>query len=127
MSTKPLNVKTRREKEELEAQGQTPDTLSHANDPTRISTVRWVVSLVRFVWRRRATQISEYRRNPFLIGILALGENWHNSHHASPTAAGNGLRRWRMDVSNYAFCALAPLLRLTSKVGLSSRGPLPMR
>lgn len=86
MSTKPLNVKTRREKEELEAKGQTPDTLSHEDDATRISTARSVVSLVRFVWGRRASRIGDYRRNPFLIGIFALAEGWHNSHRDSATA-----------------------------------------
>ena len=127
MAIKVLNVNGCGAAEEPEGNGQTPGTLSHENNSARIAAALWVVSLVRFVWGRRASRIGEFRRNPFLIGIFAWAEGWHNSHDASPIAAGHGLRGWWNNVSYWAVRALAPLLHLTSKVGLSSRGPLPMR
>jgi stearoyl-CoA desaturase (Delta-9 desaturase) len=46
-----------------------------------------------------------------VFGILALGEGWHNAHHAFPTSARHGLRWWQLDLSYY-------LIRLMSWVGL---------
>jgi stearoyl-CoA desaturase (delta-9 desaturase) len=36
--------------------------------------------------------------NP-ICAILALGEGWHNNHHAFPTSARQGLRWWQFDSS----------------------------
>ena len=33
------------------------------------------------------------------MGILALGEGWHNNHHAFPASARHGLRWWEFDIS----------------------------
>lgn len=41
----------------------------------------------------------EDSRNFWLVGLLALGEGWHNNHHAFPRAARHGLRWWQLDVS----------------------------
>ena len=32
-------------------------------------------------------------------GLLALGEGWHNNHHAFPTSARHGLDRGQVDVT----------------------------
>jgi len=37
--------------------------------------------------------------NVWWVGILALGEGWHNNHHAYPGAARNGMRLHEIDVS----------------------------
>ena len=34
-------------------------------------------------------------RNNVVFGILALGEGWHNTHHAFLTSARHGLRWWQ--------------------------------
>jgi stearoyl-CoA desaturase (Delta-9 desaturase) len=57
-------------------------------------------------------------RNNVIFGILALGEGWHNAHHAFPTSARHGLRWWQIDVSYY-------LIRLMSWVGLAWKVNLP--
>ena len=63
---------------------------------------------------------------PFIPGaeisgrVLALGEGWHNTHHAFPTSARHGLRWWQFDVSYYVIRALA-WLRLAWNVRLPSR------
>jgi stearoyl-CoA desaturase (delta-9 desaturase) len=33
------------------------------------------------------------------VGLLALGEGWHNNHHAFPRSAVHGLDRWQVDAS----------------------------
>jgi stearoyl-CoA desaturase (delta-9 desaturase) len=33
------------------------------------------------------------------VGLLALGEGWHNNHHAFPRSAVHGLDRWQFDLS----------------------------
>ena len=60
---------------------------------------------------------SDHSRNNFLFGILALGEGWHNNHHAFPTSARHGLRWWEIDVSYLVIRALA-LVGLAWKVKL---------
>jgi stearoyl-CoA desaturase (delta-9 desaturase) len=42
-----------------------------------------------------------------VFGILAMGEGWHNTHHAFPTSARHGLRWWQLDVSYWIIRALA--------------------
>ena len=55
--------------------------------------------------------------------MLALGEGWHNNHHAFPTSARHGLRWWQLDLSYYAIRALA-LLGLAWDVRLPSEQAL---
>ena len=33
------------------------------------------------------------------MGVLGLGEGWHNNHHAFPGSAFHGLRWWQVDFS----------------------------
>ncbi len=44
-----------------------------------------------------------------LFGILALGEGWHNNHHAFPTSARHGLRWWQFDASYWVIRALVAM------------------
>ena len=37
--------------------------------------------------------------NVWWVGILALGEGWHNNHHAYPGSARNGMRKFEVDAS----------------------------
>ena len=61
-----------------------------------------------------------------MFGILALGEGWHNTHHAFPTSARHGLRWWQPDLSYYVIrlmrlCGLAWNVKLPSKQAQSER------
>ena len=38
-------------------------------------------------------------RNLRWLAPFTFGEAWHNNHHAFPTSAAHGLRRWEMDPS----------------------------
>jgi stearoyl-CoA desaturase (delta-9 desaturase) len=55
----------------------------------------------------RPYRSDDQSRNNVVFGILALGEGWHNTHHAFPTSARHGLRWWQLDVSYYFICLLS--------------------
>lgn len=37
--------------------------------------------------------------NVWWVGLLAMGEGWHNNHHAFPGSARTGMRWWELDLS----------------------------
>jgi stearoyl-CoA desaturase (delta-9 desaturase) len=50
-------------------------------------------SLCHFFGRRRFDTGDE-SRNLTWLALPSFGEAWHNNHHAFPTSAAHGLRRW---------------------------------
>jgi stearoyl-CoA desaturase (delta-9 desaturase) len=56
-------------------------------------------SLCHFFGRRRFPTDDE-SRNLAWLAPLSFGESWHNNHHAFPTSASHGLRRWEFDISS---------------------------
>jgi stearoyl-CoA desaturase (delta-9 desaturase) len=48
-------------------------------------------------------------RNLAWLAPLSFGEAWHNNHHAFPTSAAHGLRRWQFDASALVISSLARL------------------
>jgi stearoyl-CoA desaturase (delta-9 desaturase) len=82
--------------------------------------VTWSVNSVCHLWGRRPFANGDQSRNNFLFGILALGEGWHNNHHAFPSSARHGLRWWQIDVSYWIIRGLA-LLGLAWNVKLPTR------
>jgi len=48
---------------------------------------------------RRAFDTKDESRNLTWLSLLSFGESWHNNHHAFPTSAVHGLRRWQVDLS----------------------------
>jgi fatty-acid desaturase len=61
----------------------------------------------------RAYETKDRSRNVWWVGVLGLGEGWHNNHHAHPKAAAFGQRWWQLDVG-------ALTLRGLSKLGLAT-------
>ena len=55
-------------------------------------------SLCHFFGRRRFDTDDE-SRNLLWLALPTFGESWHNNHHAFPTSAFHGLRRWEVDPS----------------------------
>ena len=84
--------------------------------------VTWSVNSVCHVWGSRPFKSNDESRNNAVFGVLALGEGWHNNHHAFPTSARHGLRWWEVDASYW-------VIRGMEKVGLASdvRVPTPER
>jgi stearoyl-CoA desaturase (delta-9 desaturase) len=61
--------------------------------------VTWSINSVCHVWGRRPFRTSDHSANNWICAILALGEGWHNNHHAFPTSARHGLKWWQFDSS----------------------------
>ena len=81
--------------------------------------VTWSVNSACHLWGLRPYKSDDMSRNNLLFGILAMGEGWHNTHHAFPTSARHGLRWWQIDMSYWvirtlAFLGLAWNLKLPS-------------
>jgi stearoyl-CoA desaturase (delta-9 desaturase) len=82
--------------------------------------VTWSVNSVCHLWGRQPYRGGDHSRNNFLFGLLALGEGWHNNHHAFPTSARHGLRWWQPDLSYAVICTLA-MLRLAWNVKVPTK------
>jgi stearoyl-CoA desaturase (delta-9 desaturase) len=78
----------------------------------------WSVNSVCHLWGARPYPDRDESRNNVIFGVLALGEGWHNNHHAFPTSARHGLRWWQVDLSYY-------LIRLLGFTGLAWNIRLP--
>jgi stearoyl-CoA desaturase (Delta-9 desaturase) len=87
--------------------------------------VTWSVNSICHLWGRRPYPEKDHSRNNFVFGVLALGEGWHNNHHAFPTSARHGLRWWQIDISYYVIRLLA-LLGLAWKVRLPANRSMPI-
>src|SRR5919108_62076 len=57
--------------------------------------------------RRFATDDRSY--NLMWLAPFSFGESWHNNHHAFPTSAIHGLRRWELDVAGLVITGLEKL------------------
>jgi stearoyl-CoA desaturase (delta-9 desaturase) len=61
--------------------------------------VTWSVNSICHLWGSQQYQNHDHSRNNFFFGVVALGEGWHNNHHAFPTSARHGLSWWQIDIS----------------------------
>jgi stearoyl-CoA desaturase (delta-9 desaturase) len=82
--------------------------------------VTWSVNSACHLWGWRPFRSDDESRNNFLFGVLALGEGWHNTHHAFPTSARHGLRWWQPDASYW-------VIRLLALLGLAWNLKLPTK
>jgi stearoyl-CoA desaturase (Delta-9 desaturase) len=62
-------------------------------------------SLCHFFGRQRFATGDE-SRNLSWLALPTFGESWHNNHHAFPTSAIHGIRRFELDVSGMVILAL---------------------
>lgn len=72
--------------------------------------VTWSVNSICHTFGGRDFETTDASRNNFIFGILAMGEGWHNNHHAFPRSAFHGMRWWQIDPSAY-------LIRIMEKLG----------
>lgn len=73
--------------------------------------VTWSVNSVCHTFGNRPFRTNDRSANQWLVGLLALGEGWHNNHHAFPRSAFHGLYWWQFDLSAY-------VIRLLERVRL---------
>ncbi len=69
--------------------------------------VTWSINSICHLWGQRTFRTDDQSRNNLLLGVLGLGEGWHNNHHAFPTSARYGLRWWQTDAGYLVIRALA--------------------
>jgi stearoyl-CoA desaturase (Delta-9 desaturase) len=67
------------------------------------------INSVCHVFGRRQFATNDESRNVVWLALPTLGEAWHNNHHAFPTSAVHGLRRWELDPSAAVIWALERL------------------
>ncbi|WP_088257281.1 acyl-CoA desaturase [Fimbriiglobus ruber] len=82
--------------------------------------VTWSVNSVCHLWGQQPYRSADESRDNIVFGILAMGEGWHNTHHAFPTSARHGLRWWQLDMSYWA-------IRLLALVGLAWNLKVPTK
>src|SRR6185295_9679778 len=63
--------------------------------------ITWSVNSICHTFGQRPFETGDRSKNNWLVGLLALGEGWHNNHHAFPRSAFHGLRWWQFDFSAY--------------------------
>ncbi len=68
--------------------------------------VTWSVNSVCHIWGSRPFRSADESRNNPIFGLLAMGEGWHNNHHAFPASARHGLRWWEFDISYWTIRAM---------------------
>ena len=59
----------------------------------------WSVNSICHLWGDSPYKSNDESKNNAVVGVLALGEGWHNNHHAFPTSARHGLKWWQWDTS----------------------------
>ncbi|MEM9252003.1 MAG: fatty acid desaturase [Planctomycetota bacterium] len=79
--------------------------------------VTWSVNSICHLWGTQPFDSHDESRNNAVIAFLALGEGWHNNHHAFPASARHGLRWWEFDLSYLVIRGLA-LVGLATKIRL---------
>ena len=52
------------------------------------------VNSATHLWGSRRYETRDDSRNLWWVGLIALGEGWHNNHHGRPSAANNGFHAW---------------------------------
>jgi stearoyl-CoA desaturase (delta-9 desaturase) len=69
--------------------------------------VTWSINSVCHLWGQQPYPVRDQSKNNFIVGVLALGEGWHNNHHAFPTSARHGLQWWQLDLSYWVIRTLS--------------------
>ena len=80
----------------------------------------WSINSICHIWGTQPYPGIDQSKNNTFIGITALGEGWHNNHHAFPTSARHGLKWWQIDVSYM-------LIRALEMVGLAWNVKVPAK
>ena len=71
--------------------------------------VTWSVNSVCHTFGSRPFHTRDRSTNQWVVGVLALGEGWHNNHHAFPRSALHGLHWWQFDLSGLTILLLGQM------------------
>jgi stearoyl-CoA desaturase (delta-9 desaturase) len=68
--------------------------------------ITWSVNSFCHVFGGRSYKTSDGSRNLWWVGVLALGEGWHNNHHHDQRSALAGERVHQIDITGYVLRVL---------------------
>jgi stearoyl-CoA desaturase (Delta-9 desaturase) len=71
--------------------------------------VTYSINSLCHMFGRQPFATKDESRNLAWLALPTFGEAWHNNHHAFPTSAIHGLRRWQPDPSAMVILALEKL------------------
>jgi len=77
--------------------------------------ITWAINSVTHLWGYQNYRSTDNSKNNWLLGYVAMGEGWHNNHHADQRSAAHGHRWWEVDVT-YLTILLLKALRLADNV-----------
>jgi fatty-acid desaturase len=77
--------------------------------------VTWSVNSLTHLFGYRNYETNESSKNNWFVGVVALGEGWHNNHHHDPAAASVWHRWWEFDLT-YCVIVVLKQLGLATKV-----------
>ncbi|MEM9074570.1 MAG: acyl-CoA desaturase [Myxococcota bacterium] len=73
--------------------------------------ITFTINSLAHVYGKRRFETTDDSRNSMFLGLLTLGEGWHNNHHRYQSSARNGFYWWEIDVTYY-------VLKMLSWVGI---------
>ncbi|XP_061994328.1 palmitoyl-monogalactosyldiacylglycerol delta-7 desaturase, chloroplastic-like [Rosa rugosa] len=68
-----------------------------------------LVNSAGHIWGKQVWNTGDLSKNNWWLGWIALGEGWHNNHHAFEYSARQGLEWWQVDLTWYVITALQAL------------------
>jgi len=71
--------------------------------------VNWGINSAGHVWGYQSYKSGDHSMNNPVLGILGLGDGWHNNHHAFPRSCRHGLAWHEIDVVWYVLLILSGL------------------
>ena len=77
--------------------------------------VTFCINSLAHVWGRRRYATTDASRNNAVLGVLAMGEGWHNNHHHYQRSARQGFYWWELDLTYYVL-KLLELVRVVRDV-----------
>nr|XP_043626201.1 palmitoyl-monogalactosyldiacylglycerol delta-7 desaturase, chloroplastic-like [Erigeron canadensis] len=80
--------------------------------------ITWLVNSVCHGRGDQAWYTGDLSLNNAWVGVIGLGDGWHNNHHAFKYSARHGLEWWQIDITYY-------VIRLLEIIGLAAKVKLP--
>src|SRR5262245_373217 len=89
--------------------------------------IPFAVNAICHLWGSRPYDVADQSRNNFVLGVIALGDGWHNNHHAFPSSARHGFYWWQPDLTWWVIrfmelCGLAWRVRRPNLLRHDRRG-----
>jgi len=88
--------------------------------------ITWSVNSICHTFGKRSFETTDASRNNWLFGLLAMGEGWHNNHHAFPRSARHGMH-WTQPDSSAWLIWIFEKLGLVKEVVLISESRIQAR